>query len=293
MKIIVIGSVIFSKSIIEYLMRRKIKINGIIGRKSSSFNSDYFDIVNYFKKKDIKSVYTNDINGKKIYSWITKIKPDLIICLGWSKLLKKKILNIPKIGTIGYHPSDLPKNKGRHPIIWSIFLGLNKIASTFFQMNTKADDGKIISKKYLNIKGKIALEVYNNLIKIAGPQLFNILKNIEKKDKFIFQKQKKRNSNFWRKRNFNDGKIDWRMDASKILFLINSLSYPYPGAHFEYKGQIIKVWKAKMIKKEEKNFEPGKILNSSRSYPTIKCGKNSLKLLEFKPKILLKKNTYL
>ena len=51
MKIIVIGSVIFSKSIIEYLMRRKIKINGIIGRKSSSFNSDYFDIVNYFKKK--------------------------------------------------------------------------------------------------------------------------------------------------------------------------------------------------------------------------------------------------
>ena len=40
-------------------------------------------------------------------------------------------------------------------------------------MNTKADDGKI-SKKYLNIKGKIALEVYNNLIKIAGPQLFNI-----------------------------------------------------------------------------------------------------------------------
>ena len=172
-------------------------------------------------------------------------------------------------------------------------MGLNKIASTFFQMNTKADDGKIISKKYLNIKGKIALEVYNNLIKIAGPQLFNILKNIEKKDKFIFQKQKKRNSNFWRKRNFNDGKIDWRMDASKILFLINSLSYPYPGAHFEYKGQIIKVWKAKMIKKEEKNFEPGKILNSSRSYPTIKCGKNSLKLLEFKPKILLKKNTYL
>ena len=33
MKIIVIGSDIFSKSIIEYLMRRKIKINGIIGKK--------------------------------------------------------------------------------------------------------------------------------------------------------------------------------------------------------------------------------------------------------------------
>ena len=66
MKIIVIGSVIFSKSIIEYLMRRKIKINGIIGKKSSSFNSDYFDIVNYFKKKrHKKSVYIQTISTEK------------------------------------------------------------------------------------------------------------------------------------------------------------------------------------------------------------------------------------
>ena len=71
-------------------------------------------------------------------------------------------------------------------------MGLNKIASTFFQMNTKADDGKIISKKYLNIKGKIALEVYNNLIKIAGPQLFNILKNIEKRINLFFKNKKKK-----------------------------------------------------------------------------------------------------
>ena len=104
----------------------------------------------------------------------------------------------------------------------------------------------------MNIKGKIALEVYNNLIKIAGPQLFNILKNIEKRINLFFKNKKKEIQIFWRKRNFNDGKIDWRMDASKILFLINSLSYPYPGAHFEYKGQIIKVWKAKMIKRRKK-----------------------------------------
>ena len=66
-----------------------------------------------------------------------------------------------------------------------------KLLQLFSNEYQKADDGKIISKKYLNIKGKIALEVYNNLIKIAGPQLFNILKNVEKKDKFIFKNKKK------------------------------------------------------------------------------------------------------
>ena len=27
-------------------------------------------------------------------------------------------LDIPKYGVVGYHPSLLPRNRGRHPIIW-------------------------------------------------------------------------------------------------------------------------------------------------------------------------------
>ena len=69
------------------------------------------------------------------------------MCVGWSKLIKKEILNIPKKGFIGYHPSLLPKNRGRHPLIWAKILGLKKTEATFFMLNDKAETGEIISQK--------------------------------------------------------------------------------------------------------------------------------------------------
>ena len=36
------------------------------------------------------------------------------------------------MGVLGFHPSELPKNRGRHPLIWALALGLKKSASTFF-----------------------------------------------------------------------------------------------------------------------------------------------------------------
>ena len=83
-------------------------------------------------KNKFDTFYTQNINDKRTYKWLKNKRPDLIICLGWSHIIEPKVLKIPKYGIIGYHPSDLPRNKGRHPIIWPLVLGLKETASTFF-----------------------------------------------------------------------------------------------------------------------------------------------------------------
>ena len=72
-----------------------------------------------------------------------------LICIGWPVLFRKKILSIPKKKSIGFHPSELPKNRGRHPIIWSIVLGLKYTASSIFIINSEKipDSGNIITQK--------------------------------------------------------------------------------------------------------------------------------------------------
>ena len=125
---------------------------GVIGKKSPKMNNDFFDITHIAKSKKIPSMKTDDINDEKAIKWIKRKKPDLIICVGWSKILSSRVLKIPKHCVIGYHPSDLPLNRGKHPIIWSLALGLKKIGSTFFIMDNSIDNGKIISKKIIEIK---------------------------------------------------------------------------------------------------------------------------------------------
>ena len=95
-----------------------------------------------------------------------------------------------------------------------------------------------------------------------------------------------------RKRSYSDGVIDWRMDANAIFNLVNSLSYPYPGASFYYKKREYKLIKAKIIKSILK-IEPGKVIKKMNQKPIIKCGNNALKLLKTTPAIKCKSNDYI
>lgn len=293
MKILFIGTVLFSKNIFDEIRKSKNTIAGVIGKRNNKFNSDYFDITRYAKRFNINGIYTKDINSKKTISWVRKKKPDLIFCIGWNNLINKEILKIPSNGVIGYHPSDLPKNKGRHPIIWSLALGLNNMGSSFYFMDEKADNGRVISKRILKLtKNSNAYTVYNQLIKIGKKQVRKILLDL-KKNKIKSFKQKKTGQNLWRKRNFYDGVIDWRMDAKRIRDLVNALYMPYPGANFIANGKNIILWKCKIVNNNVKNIEPGKILNLKNNKPIVKCGSNALKLEKFEPKLNFKNINYL
>lgn len=173
-------------------------------------------------------------------------------------------------------------------------LGLKKSYSTFFLMNSKVDDGPIISKKFFLVKRNYyAQDLYNKTIKIAEKQMHDICISLTKNKKISTRKQIGK-TNLWRKRTFKDGLIDWRMSAITINNLIRALSTPYPNASFYYKKKKYNVSKSIVIKNNKSNIEPGKVISKNSSGFIIKCGIDSIKILESKPKINLKnKNIYL
>jgi len=296
MKIIFIGNVLFSKFLLEFILKQKnIDVIGVCTKNTSNFNADFYNLGNICKKKNIDFIYCDKINDKKNVEWIKKKKPDYIFCFGWSQLLSKEILNIPKKNVIGYHPSILPNNRGRHPIIWSLVLGLKFTGSSFFIMNDKADKGEIISQKKIYIANKDdAKKLYTKLVNSALKQLKFFLPKLENKKKIFLKKNKFNIGNYWRKRSEIDGQIDWRMNAKNIYNLTRALTKPYPFSHFIFKKKKINVLKAKIIKYKNLNIEPGKILKfKNDKYITIKCGEDALKIIKFKPRISFRKVKYI
>lgn len=104
--------------------------------------------------------------------WLRELHPDYIYCFGWSYLLRKEILDLPKCGVIGFHPAALPHNRGRHPIIWVLVLGLNRKASTLFFMDEGADSGDILSQKTVLVyETDTAFTLYERITGTALEQL--------------------------------------------------------------------------------------------------------------------------
>ena len=292
-KIIFIGTVIFSKKILLKLLSMNIKIEMIICKKNSSFNSDFADLSSIAKKNNIKYHYTDNINSKKTEKIIRSILPDVIFCFGWSQLIHKHILSIPSLGIVGFHPSNIKLNRGCNPITWALVLGLKKTASTFFWINKKIDNGKIINSKDVKIlNNDNAYSLYNRIIKTAYSQIPIILKEINNKNLKI-SKKIQQTGVYWRRRKFADGQIDWRMRAVDIHNLIRGLSYPYVGAHFIYKKHLIKVWKSKKTQKKLPYYVPGQIINVSKKNVEIKCGEGTIIIDKTDKTINFKINGYI
>ncbi len=289
MKILFIGSVIFSKKILTELIKKKFLICGVITKSKSNFNSDFYNLKEISKKHKIDFLTTENINNRPVIKWIKNKKPDLILCCGWSQLISKQILKIPTKFSIGYHPSDLPNNRGRHPIIWALALGLKKCYSCFFVMNEYADSGYVLDKRKVAIDQKDdAGTLYQKLNYIASKQIVNLMNRIIKNKIKKFNKIniKISKGNIWRKRYYKDGIIDWRMNAENILNLIRSLIYPYPNAQMIYRNKMVKVLSAKVIKNDNLNLEPGKVLKVKRNGEfLVKTGKDSILVKKTEPKI--------
>ena len=283
MKIAFIGCIDFSQRALELLIEMNLEVVGVCTLKKSTFNADHRDLAKICQENNIAWTYTPDINSDESLRWLKNKNPDVIFCFGWSKLLGKSLLDIAPMGVIGFHPAALPANRGRHPLIWALVLGLSETASTFFFMDESTDGGDILSQQKIEIlENDDAKTLYEKVTVCALDQISTFIPQLASGVAPRIAQDNK-NANFWRKRGQVDGRIDWRMSAYSIYNLVRGLTKPYIGAHFLYNGQEIKVWKVDIVEDIPANIEPGKIFDIKREKTIVKCGEQAIQLEQTEP----------
>lgn len=293
MRIIFIGTVQFSFFTLNKLFELNANIVGIVSQKASAFNSDFADLTPLAIKNNVPIYYTENINSVDSISWIKNGKSDIIFCFGWSSLLKSEILNLSPMGVLGYHPSLLPMNRGRHPLIWSLVLGLKETGSTFFFMDKGADSGPILNQKKIEIdENDNANSLYKKIVEHSLFQIEEFLPKLQNKNyKVLSQDDSK--ANYWRKRGKSDGVIDWRMSSQAIYNLVRGLTKPYVGAHVETKHKEIKIWSVEVVNENIVNIEPGKVISIENSCIYVKSSDGIVKIIDHEFEELPKINEYL
>ena len=295
MRIVFVGAVRFSEKMLRKLIAIDAAIVGVVTGPNTGVNTDYADLIPLCASHDISYLTTEDINDSDSMAWVKEKRPDVIFCLGWSRLLSEPFLNLAKIGVVGFHPTALPKNRGRHPLIWTLVLGLEETASTFFLMDAGADGGDILSQKKISVSEKYdAHALYEKVEQTAEIQLADLVAALQRGE-YSRIKQDESQATYWRKRSAKDGIIDWRMSARAIHNLVRGLSRPYPGAMFSAKNETCKLWRSRPVSiVDVNNVEPGKVIDINESgRAVVKCGEGCLELIEVEPCVAMEKGMYL
>jgi len=149
-KIILLANNVVGLETAKYLVknREKIVALGIHEKNKQKFANEIVKVVNLPRRY---IVYGNEINNYSTKKLFESLDPDIMISAFWGYIIKPYIFNIPKNGSINFHPGYLPYNRGMNPNVWP-FIENTPAGVTIHYINEGIDRGDIIAQRKIKIE---------------------------------------------------------------------------------------------------------------------------------------------
>ena len=277
LNLVFMGTPEFSVPALEILIKQKFNILKVYtqppkkSKRGQKINSS--PIENYCKKNEINFSDPESLNNEEEFNAFQKLSPDIVIVVAYGQIIPKNFLTKAKFGFINIHGSLLPKWRGAAPIQRAIMNGDKKIGISIMKIEEKLDSGPILMSKELELdQNKTHGEIEKQLSTEGAKLLIESLKIIKSgNSKFVNQNHSQ--ATHAKKIEKSETKINWSLNANKVLGHIHSLS-PNPGAWFQYKNERFKVLRAKISSKSGK---AGLVIDDEL---TIGCDSDSIQILE-------------
>lgn len=282
--IIFAGGVRFSQRCLKVLLDMGAPVVGVLALRPGAVSSgaDYADISGQAAAAGIPVHHFERISDPEVGTFLDRIRPDVGFVFGLSQLLPRALLEKCNLGWIGTHPALLPRNRGRHPLIWAIIEGLTESGLTFFRLDEGADSGDIVWQGKFEILGTDdASTLYRKMEDLAAEGLHKwVPLLLEGRASFVPQDHAQ--ATYWRKRKAADGQIRWREAAQTACRLIRALTRPYPGAETYLHGRRVTVWRARETTITESERGPsGQVCRVEDGGPVVICGRGAIQLIEW------------
>ena len=285
MRVLVIGGVESTAITIKALHRHQFEIVGVLGHEPARTSnvSGWTDLKQFCADQHISYRPFIRINDDDHQQWASSSKIDIIFAVGLSQLLQPNWNNLARLGCIGFHPTFLPKGRGRTPMAWLI-LEQAMGAATYFLLGESTDDGAIFVQEPFSIHTDDDAEsAYKKLYRAMNlaldrwlPQLLHGSWDPTPQDESM--------ATWHGIRRPEDGLINWNQSASKIDRLIKATTRPHPGAYTFTDREKLCIYKSTIEKSLPINGSVGRILLVKEEKLLIQCGAGLLWIYDIEPK---------
>ena len=249
-KIIFMGTPDIAAQHLSILIENKLNLVGVFTqpprKKNRGMRVEESAVHQIAKKNNMEIFYPSTIDDKVIEQ-TKSLKPDLIIVVAYGIILPTSFINIPKYGCINIHVSLLPRWRGATPIEHALLAGDNKTGISIINITSKLDAGDILMQKsFLLDQNMYSDDLALNLTNLGKKEMIKILPLIFK-NQIIGKKQDENKVTFANKFLNEDRKINFNNSTTDVYNHIRAHG-PKPGSWFTYKGERIKIIKAKKTK---------------------------------------------
>ncbi|MBC5767692.1 methionyl-tRNA formyltransferase [Ramlibacter albus] len=237
-KIALLGQQDFGKAVLEAFLARGDEVVGVFckpeapGTKPDALRQAAQD-------KGVPVFQFASLRSSEADAKMRELAPDLGVMAYVTQFAPHSLVTIPRLGTIQYHPSLLPRHRGPSSISWPIVLGEPETGITIFRPTDGLDEGPVILQKRCAIEPDETLgELYFNKLFPLG-----VAALLEAADQVIAGTHEQHHQNEslatyegWMHE--EESRIHWHQHVDHIYNLIRGCN-PAPGAWTEIAGEKV------------------------------------------------------
>ncbi|MGB3390700.1 MAG: methionyl-tRNA formyltransferase [Pseudaminobacter sp.] len=150
MRIAIIGQQAFGKSVLEAFLARGDEVAGVFcAPEKPGSRPDPLRVA--AEERGLRLFQLPNLKSLAAEGALRALDVDLAVMAYVLQFAPQSFVNIPKHGTIQYHPSLLPKYRGPSSINWPIIKGDRETGLTIFRPTDGLDEGPVILQKTVAI----------------------------------------------------------------------------------------------------------------------------------------------
>ena len=184
----------------------------------------------------------SDFESPEVLQELRSWNADLMLLAYVTIFVPEQARNIPKNGTICFHPSLLPLHRGPSSINWPIIWGANKTGLTIFWPDDGLDEGEVLLQKEVDIlpDDTLGTVYFDKIFPLGVSATLEAIDLIRSgKAPKIPQDETKATYESWCRR--ANAEIDWSRSANDVYNLIRGCN-PQPGAWTTYNGEEVQIF---------------------------------------------------
>jgi methionyl-tRNA formyltransferase len=210
------------------------------------------------------------------------MEPDISIVVAYGHILPKRVIDLPRLGTLNIHASLLPALRGAAPIQAAIRQGLPETGISIMRMVPALDAGPVIMQAPTPIlEDETYGELQLRLSELGALTLVEALTLVSLGQAPETAQDESRVS-FAPKVTRDDARIDWLLNATEVARIIRAYD-PRPGAFTTRNGVDVKMFGPHPVEDvSDDSSAPGTVLSTDGGL-VVKCGRGAVRIADVQP----------
>jgi methionyl-tRNA formyltransferase len=246
MKIVIVGQQDFGKAVLDAFVARGDSIAAVFcAPEKEGARPDVLRVA--AQERGIKVHQFKSLRAPEAIQAMRDAQAEIGIMAFVLQFAPQEFVNIPRHGTIQYHPSLLPKFRGPSSINWPIIKGETKTGLTIFRPTDGLDEGAVILQKETPIGPDDTLGsiYFDRLFPLGVSAMLEAADLVVAgKHQEIMQDESQASYEGWCRT--AEAKIDWAKPIDHVYDLVRGCNQA-PAAWTTYNGKKLQIFDARKI----------------------------------------------